>query len=58
VADQGAEAERYQALHLSHNPSSAQFILGDNIAVVVINVMSARICNNMDKVTTWSAEDQ
>eukprot|EP00927_Polykrikos_kofoidii_P085784 TRINITY_DN9418_c0_g1_i1.p1 TRINITY_DN9418_c0_g1~~TRINITY_DN9418_c0_g1_i1.p1 ORF type:complete len:259 (-),score=34.76 TRINITY_DN9418_c0_g1_i1:46-822(-) len=47
--------KRYRQIHLENNPSSQCFIIGENIAVIVICVESARLCNNQDKVTTWSA---
>ena len=52
------DAERYRQQHLAHNPKSAQFIVGESIAVVVIQVSSARICNNNDKVKHWSTGEQ
>lgn len=43
-------AERYRALHLQHNPDYAQFIVGPHIAVLTLQVESARICDVLDKV--------
>lgn len=34
----GSEAERYRQIHLERNPQSAQFIVGDNIAVFAVKV--------------------
>lgn len=51
---EGADEERYRAAHLAHNPDYPQFIVGENIAVLCINVESARICDLNDKVVHWN----
>ena len=54
--EQGAEAERLRTMHLQrHGPSMEQFISGENVAIISVNVDKARICNDMDKVTEWAA---
>ena len=50
----GADEERYRAAHLAHNPDYPQFIVGKDIAVLCINVSSARICDLNDKVEHWN----
>ena len=55
VAD-GDEADFFRQKHLEHNPKSKVFIQGKNIAIVLVNVTSARICNAADKVETWSVD--
>lgn len=49
------QEERFRALHLANNPKSQGFIVGQNIAVLILCVQFARLCNSEDKVTTWSA---
>jgi hypothetical protein len=54
--EEGAEAERLRAMHLQrHGPSMKQFICGENVAIISVNVDKARICNDKDKVTEWAA---
>ena len=50
-------AEMYRAKHLEHNPDYPQFIVGEDISVLCVNITSARICNINDQVTKWSAKD-
>jgi general stress protein 26 len=47
---------RYRALHLENNLDYPQFIVGPDIAVILIKVESARLCDVQDKVITWSAK--
>ena len=49
------ESEMLRELHTQNNPTSATFIRGEGIGVVVIDVLEARICDILDKVTTWKA---
>jgi hypothetical protein len=45
---------------LARNPAYAQFIAPPqphDVAVVVVHVTSARICDDRDKVTTWKKGD-
>ncbi|CAN0237439.1 unnamed protein product, partial [Phaeothamnion confervicola] len=53
IALSGPSAEKYRAIHLANNPNSAQFIVGENIAIITVRIQSARICNIQDKVTLW-----
>lgn len=50
----GADEERYRKEHLAHNPDYPQFIVGEDIAVLCIDVVSARICDLNDKVVHWN----
>ena len=50
----GVDEERYRQAHLAHNPDYPQFIVGKDIAVLCINVESARICDLNDKVVHWN----
>ena len=52
----GEEAERHRAAHLKHNPGYPQFIVGDDIVILCVNVTSARICNIHDQVEHWSVQ--
>jgi hypothetical protein len=51
------ESDMLRELHIQNNPTSATFIKGEGIGVVVIDVEEARICDVLDKVTTWKAGD-
>eukprot|EP00930_Biecheleria_cincta_P068385 TRINITY_DN5578_c0_g2_i1.p1 TRINITY_DN5578_c0_g2~~TRINITY_DN5578_c0_g2_i1.p1 ORF type:complete len:279 (+),score=54.28 TRINITY_DN5578_c0_g2_i1:76-837(+) len=51
------QEEKYRQLHLDNNPGSRNFIVGDNIAVLIVCVECARLCNSDDKVTMWSAQE-
>lgn len=48
------KAEIYRQAHLKHNPDYPQFIVGESIAILCIDVKSARICNINDQVTKWN----
>lgn len=55
VLDNGSSIEqKYRDIHKRSNPKYQQFIVGENIAVLLVMVESARICNVDDKVTMWS----
>eukprot|EP00943_MAST-04B_sp_MAST-4B-sp1_P009256 g9256.t1 len=53
---EGDEAKFFRGKHLEHNPKSKVFIEGQNIAIVLVNLTSARICNAADKVQTWNVD--
>ncbi|KAJ1488304.1 hypothetical protein T484DRAFT_1783584 [Baffinella frigidus] len=55
--EDGAQAERFRALHLAANPNYANFIEGDDKAIVTVKITRARMCNIEDKVTTWNAKN-
>lgn len=48
-----AKREHYRQAHLKHNPDYPQFIIGEDIAILCIDVKSARICNVNDQVIHW-----
>lgn len=53
-----AKMEHYRQAHLNHNPDYPQFIVGEDIAILCIDITSARICNVNDQVIHWHvAED-
>lgn len=54
---EGEDAERYRASHLKHNPDYPQFIVGEDIAILCVEVSSARICNINDNVLKWDVND-
>ena len=50
----GTDAEEMRMKHLErHGDNYSQFIVGQNIAVLSVEVDSAKICNIKDEVTTW-----
>ena len=50
----GEDAEEMRSKHLErHGDHYSQFIVGQNIAVLSVEVESAKICNIKDEVTTW-----
>ena len=54
VVDNQAKSDYYRKMHLAHNPDYPQFIIGDDIAILCIDVASARICDINDQVTKWN----
>jgi len=53
----GAEDIKYRAKHLHHNPDYPQFIVGDEIAVLCIDIHYARICDLNDNVVHWNLHE-
>jgi hypothetical protein len=51
------KAEHYRAQHLEHNPDYPQFIVGEDIAILCVDVTSARICDINDHVRKWNVGD-
>jgi general stress protein 26 len=49
--------ERYQKAHLKHNPDYPQFIVGPDIAILCVDVKTARICNIADQVIHYNIQD-
>jgi len=47
-------AEKYRAAHLKNNPDYPQFIVGEDIAMLRVDVVYARICNINDEVIKWN----
>jgi len=56
IIEDTTTAEYYRSKHLAHNPDYPQFIVGDDIAMLCIDVTSARICDINDQVTKWEVE--
>mmetsp|Transcript_26805 Transcript_26805/g.62994 ORF Transcript_26805/g.62994 Transcript_26805/m.62994 type:complete len:236 (-) Transcript_26805:414-1121(-) len=54
----GDDEDRYRKAHLAHNPDYPQFIVGEDIAVLCIDVTSARICDLNDRVVHWNVLDE
>merc|ERR1712107_261532 len=50
----GDEAEAKRKLHVANDSGYEQFILGPDIAVLAVKVLSARICNIRDEVDRWA----
>lgn len=48
------EQERFRQIHLENNQDYKQFIVGDDIAVILVKVHRARLCDIKDNVTQWS----
>lgn len=57
LEDRDPRKERYRQAHLHHNPEYPQFIVGEHIAILCVDVRSARICNIADQVIHWNAGD-
>ena len=56
VSDKSRE-DHYRKAHLKHNPDYPQFIVGEDIAILCVDVTSARICNINDQVVKWDIAD-
>ena len=53
----GDDAEDMRSKHLKrHGSTYSQFIVGKDIAVLSVEVESAKICNIKDEVTTWDSK--
>ena len=50
-------ANKYRQLHLSNNPGYSQFIEGEGIAVILIRIEKASMCDIEDKVSYWNNRD-
>ena len=44
-------------MHLENNPNYGQFIVGRDIAVLIIRIDKARMCDVQDRVSYWNARD-
>eukprot|EP00747_Dinoflagellata_sp_TGD_P168938 gnl/TRDRNA2_/TRDRNA2_196565_c0_seq1.p1 gnl/TRDRNA2_/TRDRNA2_196565_c0~~gnl/TRDRNA2_/TRDRNA2_196565_c0_seq1.p1 ORF type:complete len:245 (-),score=38.78 gnl/TRDRNA2_/TRDRNA2_196565_c0_seq1:120-821(-) len=51
--ESGSQAEWLRKLHADNHPGYEQFIVGDNIAVISIKILQARVCNMRDEVSVW-----
>ena len=57
IVTEPTKEETYRQAHLSNNPDYPQFIVGDDIAILCVDVTSARICDINDQVTKWKVGD-
>ncbi len=58
VWDAGSEEEAfYRKIHLDNNPDYKQFIGPDNVAIFLVRIEKARLCNIQDKVTHWDPKN-
>ena len=55
VTESSADEARYRAIHLQNNPDYAQFIVGPDVAVVLVRLNTARMCDIKDRVQVWQA---
>jgi general stress protein 26 len=53
VEEDPERAERLRAVHAEKNPAYLQFIVGDDIAVMSVDIERVRICNIDDRVINW-----
>ena len=49
-----ARYKKYSEIHLKNNAPYAQFIVGENIGMVIIKIDKLRISDFNDKVSYWS----
>lgn len=54
----GTVGERLRAAHLARNLEYANFISGDDIAVIAVELTAASMCTLDDKVQTWESRKQ
>ena len=54
--EQGELAERYRKVHLAQNASYAQFIVGDEIAIITVHLQRARVCDVNDRVAHFQRD--
>lgn len=52
--EEGALAEQYRRIHLARNAEYAQFIVGDDIAMITVHLTRARVCDVNDNVTHFA----
>jgi len=57
IVEDPAKEEHYRGIHLASNPKYHNFIVGDDIAVLLVDVEAARICNIHDRVSQWNRVD-
>lgn len=57
VVTEVTKEDQYRKAHLHHNPDYPQFIVGKDIAILCVDVTSARICNINDEVIKWDVAD-
>ena len=52
----GKNARRLQQVHLEKHPNYKQFIEGEGLGVLVLDILNVRMCDIRDKVTSWDRE--
>ena len=57
IVQPGPDAERFREAHLKANPQYPQFIVGNDIAMLCVDVQEARICDIHDRVIKWNVND-
>ena len=58
VCEEGsAEEALYRQIHLKNNPDYEQFIGPPEVAIFLVAIEKARLCNIQDKVTHWDAKN-
>ena len=56
--ESGEMAERYRAIHLEKNQAYAQFIVGDDIAILTVEIETARVCDVNDRVSHFERQQR
>ena len=54
VLPRGDCSDFFRSIHLANNPKNEQFINGENIAIIRLEVQSAKICDVQDRVSVWT----
>ena len=57
VASLSISSKSWRTIHLENNPDYKQFIVGSDIAILVIHIDKARMCDVQDRVSYWNARD-
>jgi hypothetical protein len=57
ILQRNDKSEYYRRKHLQHNPEYPQFIVGEDIVMLCVDVSSARICDVQDQVIKWNVQD-
>lgn len=55
--ESGDIAEAYRKIHLDRNREYAQFIVGEEIAILTVTLTSARVCDVNDSVRHWTKSE-
>jgi Pyridoxamine 5'-phosphate oxidase len=58
VLTDAKKSEQYRQEHLKRNPDYPQFIVGNDISILCVDVVSARICDINDHVTKWDVAEK
>jgi hypothetical protein len=45
-----------RAIHLKNNPDYEQFIIGEEIAIIILRIEKARMCDINDRVSYWDSK--